>query len=160
MMPLASLLGSCPHSVTSPKWVVHFQVLILRWMGLCIFSDPMGLSSELSCEAGSFSHCLNPNRFLQPEVLRLYFPALWSWVVCFVSLLSCSSRLICTQMWEIPSANLCLPCSTSSRLATCPLHPGFPSPPLLPIWMNVSSLTPWLSDFHAVWFSGSSWIYL
>ena len=27
---------------------------------------------------------------------------------------------------------------------------------LLPVWMNVSSLTPWLSDFHVVWFSVSS----
>ena len=26
--------------------------------------------------------------------------------------------------------------------------------PLLPVWMNVS-LTPWLSDFHALWYSGS-----
>ena len=26
--------------------------------------------------------------------------------------------------------------------------------PLLPVWMNVSSLTPWLSDFYTVWFSG------
>ena len=32
-----------------------------------------------------------------------------------------------------------------------PLHPGCPSAPLLPVWMNVSSLTPWLSDFHTVW---------
>ena len=37
-----------------------------------------------------------------------------------------------------------------------PLCPSFLSPPLLPVWMNVSSLTPWLLDFHTVWFSGSS----
>ena len=28
--------------------------------------------------------------------------------------------------------------------------PGYLSPPLLPVWMNVSSSSPWLSDFHAV----------
>ena len=28
--------------------------------------------------------------------------------------------------------------------------PSCSSPPLLPVWMNVSSLTPWLSDFHTV----------
>ena len=28
--------------------------------------------------------------------------------------------------------------------------PRLPSLPLLPVWMNVSSLSPWLSDFHAV----------
>ena len=61
----------------------------------------MGLSNKLSCEAGSFlCHC-NPNRFLQPEVLRLYFPMLEPWVVQFVSLPSCSSRFICTQMWDV-----------------------------------------------------------
>ena len=31
-------------------------------------------SNGLSCETGSFSQCHNPHRFLQPEVLRLYFP--------------------------------------------------------------------------------------
>ena len=31
----------------------------------------MGLSDELSYEAGSFSHCCNPHRFFQSEVLRL-----------------------------------------------------------------------------------------
>ena len=30
------------------------------------------------------------------------------------------------------------------------------SPPLLPVWMNVSALTPWLSDFHTARFSVSS----
>ena len=29
-------------------------------------------------------------------------------------------------------------------------------PPLLPVWMNVSPLTPWFLDFHTVQFSGSS----
>ena len=27
--------------------------------------------------------------------------------------------------------------------------------PLLPVWMNVSCLSPWLLDFHTVWFSVS-----
>ena len=39
--------------------------------GFVYFQDPVGLSKELSCEAGSFSHCCNPYRFLQPELLRL-----------------------------------------------------------------------------------------
>ena len=34
----------------------------------------MGLSNEVSWEAGSFSCCCNPHRFFQSEVLRLYFP--------------------------------------------------------------------------------------
>ena len=38
--------------------------------------------------------------------------------------------------------------------------PGCPSPPLLPVWMNVSSLTPLLWVFYPVQFSGSSGCFL
>ena len=38
--------------------------------------------------------------------------------------------------------------------------PGCPSPPLLLVWMNVSSLSPRLSDFHTVQFSVSSGCFL
>ena len=38
--------------------------------------------------------------------------------------------------------------------------PCCPSPPLLPVWMNVSSLSPWLLDFHTVQFSVSSGCFL
>ena len=38
------------------------------------------------------------------------------------------------------------PCCESSL-------PGCPLLPLLPVWMNVSSLSPWLLDFHTVRFS-------
>ena len=31
--------------------------------------------------------------------------------------------------------------------------PSCPSLPFLPVWMNVSSLIPWLSDFHTVFLS-------
>ena len=46
--------------------------------------------------------------------------------------------------------------SASLHLAGSPLHPGCASLPLLPVWINVSSLSPWLSDFHVVRFSVSS----
>ena len=46
--------------------------------------------------------------------------------------------------------------SSSFHLVMHPPHPRFPSPPLLPVWINVSSLTLWLLDFPTVWFSGSS----
>ena len=44
------------------------------------------------------------------------------------------------------------------RSESCP--PGCPSPPLLPVWMNVSSLSPWLWDFHTVQFYVSSSCFL
>ena len=109
----------------------------------------MGLSNKPSCEAGSFSCChLNPYRCFQSEVLRLYFPALEPWVVRSILLPSCSSRFICTQMWDFP-VHQPQPCCTSSLL-------GCPSLLLLPVGMNVSSLTPWSPDVHTVQFSVSS----
>ena len=48
----------------------------------------------------------------------------------------------------------------SGCIAMSPLHPGCSSPPLIPVWMNVSSLSAWLSDFHAVRFSVSSGCFL
>ena len=80
----------CPSGADSQGW----------GMVLCMFQDPMGLSIELSCETGGFSCCLNPHRFFQSEVLRLYFHALEPQVVQSVSLPSCSSQFICTQMWD------------------------------------------------------------
>ena len=49
--------------------------------------------------------------------------------------------------------------STSRCFATCCLHSSCPSPHLLPVWINVSSATHWLSDFHMVQCSGSSWVF-
>ena len=46
--------------------------------------------------------------------------------------------------------------STNHCLAMHPLCPGCPSLPLLPVCTYVSSLTPWMSDFHTNQFSGSS----
>ena len=49
------------HSLCYPQVNWALLVLIPRWVGLCTFWDPAGLSNEISCEAGSFSRCrLNP----------------------------------------------------------------------------------------------------
>ena len=45
------------------------------------------------------------------------------------------------------------------HLATRPLHLGCLPPPLILVWMNVSSLTPWLSDFYTVWFFWQFWLF-
>ena len=61
------------------------------------------------------------------------------WAVCLTPqlFLLCSSSA--QKCGNAQSASCCL--------ATSPLHPGCPSPSLLLVWMNVSSLTPWLLDF-------------
>ena len=114
----------------------------------------MGLSSELSCEAGNLFCFLSLHRFFQSEALRLYFPPHWN---PGLHGLSCSP--------VVPSGLSTCKCGTarsSSRcLTTSPLRPGCPSPSLLIlVWMNVSSLTPWLLDLYTVRFSGSSGYFL
>ena len=115
----------------------------------------MSPSNGLSCDTGGFSHCRMPHRFLQPEVLRLYFPTLEPWVAWSVSLPICSSWFIHTQMWDhlvhqfLPWPPVCqpLPCHASS-------------PPWLPISATLTSLDQCFSfnflDFHTVWLSDSS----
>ena len=76
-----------------------------------------------------------------------------------VSLASCSfahpTPQSATLLHNPPPWWVCqpLPCCESSP-------PGCSSPPLLVIWMNVSSLSPWLSDFHTVRFVVSSGCFL
>ena len=55
----------------------------------------------------------------------------------------------CLSPWALQPP----PCCASS-------HPSCLCPPLLLVWMNVSSLTPWLLDFHIVRFSGNSGYFL
>ena len=100
----------------------------------------------------SFSHCCNPHRICELQVLRLNFPALEPWVVWSVLLPHCSSPFIRMQMWDH------LPCQLPPCWESSP--PGCPSPPLLPVWINVSSLTSWLLDFHTFRFFGSSGCFL
>ena len=45
-------------------------------------------------------------------------------------------------------------------LCFCTFLPVSTNPPFLPIWMNVASLNPWLSDFHTAHFFDSSRCYL
>ena len=122
----------------------------------------MNLFNELSCEARGFPCCLNPHRFLQPEVLRLYFPALEPGLhdcltpqLFFLVCPHANVRLPTRPATASPALVLWLPPSSeSSPPNSCQ------SPPLLLVWMDVSSLTSWLLDFHTVQFSGSSGYFL
>ena len=112
----------------------------------------MGASNGLSCEAGSFSCCHNPIRFTA-RGFEPFFSLCWNPGLHGLSHSPvCSSRFIHTRMWGPP---LCQapPCQEFSP-------PGCPSLPLLQVWMNVSSLTPWLLDFYTVGFSGISGYFL
>ena len=125
----------------------------------------MDLSNKPSCDSGSSSLCHNPCRFLLTEVLKLYFLVPEPCVEQSVLLPSCSSQFSAGKcgIFQFTSCHLDHPIHqlpTCYRLATCPLRLGCPSPPLLPVWINVSSLTPWLSNFYIVQFSGGSVYFL
>ena len=98
------------------------------------------------------------------------------YMVCFTPLLFFPVYLCANVVTQSLPATICGVCqlqlglslstthhlagSSSHRLAVTPLCPGCPSPPLLLVWMNVSSLSPWLSDLHTVLFSVSSGCFL
>ena len=149
-----STLPIFSHFPCYPQSYWALLVLIPRWVCLCTFQDPVDLSNQLSCEAGSFSYCcLNPHRCFQSEILKLYFPVLDPWVAWCV-LLRGSSPIYLHQNVGPPSPQP-QPCCQSSPPG-CLSLPLLLTLPLLLVWMNVSSLTPWLLDFHTVLFSVSS----
>ena len=100
---------------------------------MCTFSDPVGLSNELSCKAGTLFCCCNTYRFLQPEVLKLYFPAQDPWVSC----------LSCSQV--VPPGLSAHECGITQSTSCCLTWPGLSSCcgsslPLLPVSAPPTSL--------------------
>ena len=111
--------------------------------------------------------------------LRLYFPTLEPWahsLFCShavppgLSMCECgavgsaSCRTACPVAQSAtslgpPAATLLAPVLQPPPCLESSL-PHCPSPPLLPVWMNASALSPWLSDFHTVQFSVSSGCFL
>ena len=94
--------------------------------------------------------------------LRLYFPALESWVAWSVlspgppaaaSPASCSFTLPHSTVRHLAG-------SASHLLALSPLRSSCRSPIWRLVWMGVFSLCPWLLDFHTVRFSVSSGCFL
>ena len=86
-----------------------------------MFWDPVGLSNELSYEAGNFSRCRNPHRCFQSEVLGFislnWNPGLLGLYRSPVVPPGLSAHKCGTDQ----SAIRCLAGSTSRRLATSPL---------------------------------------
>ena len=138
----------------------------------------MGLSNELSSEAGSFSTAASTATGVFSQRSEALFPQAGALgcAVCFASpaflpVYLCvnvgSQGLPATTLWGLPAA--AWPAHSTIRLlagsarcclASSPLRPCCRSPRLLLVWMNVSSLSPWLSDFHTVRFSVSSGCFL
>ena len=109
-----------------------------------------------------FLPLLQPPQIITARGFEALFPCTGP-LGCAVSLVSQSFLLVYAHSNVGPPSLLvaALPApSTNHSLAAGPLHPSYLSLSLLPVWMNVSSLTTWLSDFHTFWFFGSSSYFL
>ena len=137
-IPLCPANSSHQHSSTlsSYPWVIHIR--------------PCGYlqrSLLLGCE---FLPLLQFPQIFTARGFEAFYPCTGTLDAWFVSLPSCSGL----SAWECGTTLSSW--SSSCHLAVCPLCHDCPSLPLLVVWMNVSSLTPWFSHFHVVWFSDSS----
>ena len=85
-------------------------------------------------------------------------------IVCFTPLLFLPFYLYVNVELRAGSASCRTACPflppSASCLAASPLCPSCRSLPLLLVWMNVFSLSPWLLDFHGIRFSMSSGCFL
>ena len=150
-------------SVTSPT--THKQIgLFWCWFQggwFCVHSRTPWVSPMNSpVRLGVYLATATPTYFYSQRFWGFLFPH-WNPGLCGLScspvVPPCLSAHKCGTALSATLPNL----SSRHQLAASPLHPGCLSPPLQPVWMNVSSLTPWLSDFHIVWFSGSSgWFFI
>ena len=98
-----------------------------------------------------------PPQLCSVRDFEAYFLALELWVAWSVLLHSVPPSLSACECGTACYASLCLACRGPSAASIHQLPPCCESsPPLLPVWMNVPSLSPWSSGFHTVPFSGSS----
>ena len=153
-------------------------MLVPKWVGLCTLQAPVGLSKDLSYEAGSLSCCPNPHRHFQSRFEAL-FPCAGA-LGCVVCLATCHLSGFSVHKCVAAGATHCSACPVLHHSESGPLGlsermwgrrvcqwsdcllcwshtppvwvpprpresspPLCPSPPLLPVWMNVYFLSPW-----------------
>ena len=138
-----AVISPASHNQIGPFWCWFLDGWICAcsrslWVSPTNSPVMLGVSPDISTPAGVFSQ----------RLWDFISPALEPCVASSVLLPSCSSQFICRRMWD------CLVRQLPPRRKSSP--PGCLSLPLLLVWVNASSLTPWLSDFHTVQFSVSS----
>ena len=126
----------CPHAGTHREW---------------IYVSPKSLEGPLrgdAWESCSLLCCPNPHWFLQPEVMWTYLAGTGTlgWVVWYEAGSPHSwgiSPIFIHHIWIWDHL---------FHISVSPIL----SPPLLCISKNVTSIIPWLLDFHTTWFSNDS----
>ena len=137
------LLSSRPAFSRLPHYLQIGPFWCWFWGGCFVYVlGPCGSLQKLSCEAGFFSHWSNPTEFYRQRFWGFSSPCQnpglhglsQSPVVLY-------SYPLANVGAPIPPATTLPSQSSSCHLVAHPLHHSCLSLPLLPIWMNVSSLT-------------------
>ena len=144
-MPLVLLIGfqSLPLLPTSK---LHLSCANSQVGGFVYILGPCASLQWFSCETGSFSHHCTPHRILQLR-FWVYISPPWNPGLCGLSHSPVVPPSLSTHKCGPPSLPAATLLHILSALASLSLS-------LLLVWMKVSSLTPWLSDFHTIGFSG------
>ena len=113
----------------------------------------MGLSNELSCEAGSFTHNSQHPQVFSVIGFKALYSTCWSPGLRSLSRSSVVSPSLYTQKCGIAHSTIHHLARPSSRcLAASPLCPCCPSPPLLPVFNSLVVGLPYSSIFWQFWF--------
>ena len=168
------LLGTYPISshFTHSSYVTGTLLAIVlvlnpRVGGFVYVLDLEGLLSWVSWKSSSFFHTTTPTGFYSQKLWGFILLELELWAVksdlglgSLTPKVSLPIFIHHTWMWD----HLCLfcpcRCLSAPHCVSLPLCPVSVSLSLLPYWINVASLSPWLSDLHTVWFSDSFECYL
>ena len=144
--------SSCCHSLESQNgWVcVCFKTV---WALQVEFPENLAVSSAVPLPTAFYSQklwgfifqALEPQAVQSSLGLGLLDPK--------VSFLIFIHHMI---MWDHLCLFCCHHCLSVQYHVSLPLHPISISLPILPIWMNVASLNPWLQDFHTAQCSDGS----
>ena len=129
-----------------------------QWGLLCMSPESVKGHLRRVSESCSFFHCPNPHCFYSHKLWGFIF---WSWNAELGGLDWGWNHLLPRYPSHFLSTTS--ECGTTHSTAATPLRacpPVSASLPLLPIWMNVTSLILWLSDIHTVQFSDSCGCYL
>ncbi|KAF6109756.1 hypothetical protein HJG60_010959 [Phyllostomus discolor] len=130
-----------------PPSKLDLSGIFLMWMGLC---TPWVSPTTSPVRLGVSLH-LNPHRCFQSvprgSISQRWDPGFQA-APCFT--VTASLGLPVATPWLGSASAACAPrvcpmCPVPMLFEQHnPSPPGFPTPPLLPVWMNVSILTPWL----------------
>ena len=132
------------HHYPQANWAI--LVLIPKWEGPVPSRNLWVPPTNSSVRLGVYSGTSTPTDFYHQRFWGLISPC------CNPGLHGLPHSSIIPPIYL--HADMGPPSLPATNLLHCSQR-GCPSPPLLPVWMSVSSLTPWLLDFHVVQFSGS-----